>query len=76
MFQRHGTDLTMKMDIDVSEALCGVKRVIKTLDNRNIVISTNPGEVIKQADIKMVAGEGMPTHRDPFNKGKLIIYTS
>ena len=30
-------------------------------------------QVIKQADIKMIAGEGMPTHKDPFNKGKLIV---
>lgn len=73
VFQRHGRDLTMKMDIDVSEALCGMKRPVKTLDGRNITISTKPGEVIKQADIKMVRGEGMPTHRDPFNKGKLIV---
>ena len=29
--------------------------------------------MIKQADIKMIAGEGMPTHKDPFNKGKLIV---
>ena len=30
-------------------------------------------QVIKQADIKMVLSEGMPTHKDPFNKGKLIV---
>ena len=63
----------MKIEIDISEALCGMKRLIKTLDNRNLVISTAPGEVIKQADIKMILGEGMPTHKDPFNKGKLIV---
>jgi len=73
LFQRHGRDLAMKLDINVSESLCGMKRVVKTLDNRNIVISTHPGEVIKQSDIKMIQGEGMPTHKDPFNKGKLII---
>jgi hypothetical protein len=33
-FQRHGKDLTMRMDIDVSEALCGMRRPITTLDNR------------------------------------------
>ena len=40
-----------------------MKRNIKTLDNRNIVLTTAPGEIIKQADIKMVQGEGMPTFR-------------
>ena len=52
-----------RLDIDVSEALCGMKRCIKTLDNRNIVLTTAPGEIIKQADVKMIKGEGMPTYR-------------
>jgi hypothetical protein len=29
--------------------------------------------VIKQAEIKMIPGEGMPVHKDPFTKGRLII---
>ena len=33
------------------------------MDNRQILITSKPGEVIKQADIKMVKGEGMPTHK-------------
>jgi len=72
-FQRHGRDLTMKMEVDISESLCGMSRAVKTLDGRTIVLTTAPGEIIKQADCKMIKGEGMPTHRDPFNKGKLII---
>ena len=52
-----------RLDIDVSEALCGMKRSLKTLDNRNIALVTKPGEIIKQADIKMIKGEGMPTFR-------------
>ena len=35
----------MKLDIDVYESLCGMKRAVKTLDNREITISTRPGEV-------------------------------
>ena len=62
-FQRHGKDLTLRLDIDVSEALCGMRRSLKTLDNRNIALVTKPGEIIKQADIKMIQGEGMPTFR-------------
>ena len=41
-----GRDLAMKLDIDVYESLCGMKRAVKTLDNREITISTRPGEVI------------------------------
>ena len=31
------------------------------------------GEVIKPNDLKCVYGEGMPTYRNPFEKGKLIV---
>ena len=31
------------------------------------------GEVMKSGDLKCVFGEGMPTYRNPFEKGKLII---
>ena len=73
LFQRHGKDLAMRMDLTLSESLCGLKRVINTLDDRNIILSTKPGEVIKHSSTKMIEGEGFPTHRDPFNKGRLII---
>ena len=51
------------MDLDISESLCGMSRAVKTLDGRTIVLTTAPGEIIKQADCKMIKGEGMPTHR-------------
>jgi len=73
VFQRHGPDLTMRMDLSLSEALCGMKRLVKTLDKREIVISTKPGQVVKHGDIRMILEEGFPTHRDPFTKGRLII---
>jgi len=73
LYQRHGRDLSMRMDISLSESLCGFKRVLKTLDKRDIIIQTKPGEVIKHGAIKMVPEEGFPTHKDPFNKGRLII---
>ena len=38
----------MKLDIDVYESLCGMKRAVKTLDNRDITISTRPGEVSRK----------------------------
>ena len=34
------------------------------------------GEIIKNGDLKCVFGEGMPTYRNPFEKGKLIIQFS
>lgn len=31
------------------------------------------GEVIKHGDVKYILGEGMPQHKNPFEKGRLII---
>merc|ERR1719422_1953367 len=72
-FKRSGTDLIMKFNINITEALCGFKKSIKTLDDRTLIIQTIPGECIKTGDLKCVYGEGMPTYRNPFEKGKLII---
>jgi DnaJ family protein A protein 1 len=44
-FRRKDMDLYMKMDISLSEALCGFKRTIKTLDNRTLVITSHPGKL-------------------------------
>lgn len=43
VFQRRGHDLIMKMKIQLSEALCGFKKTIKTLDDRILVITSKPG---------------------------------
>jgi len=73
LFKRNGQDLIMKMDISLTEALTGMKKAVKTLDERTLVIQTVKGEVIKSGDLKMVRGEGMPQYRNPFEKGRLII---
>lgn len=43
VFQRRGHDLITKMRIQLSEALCGFKKTIETLDNRVLVVSSRPG---------------------------------
>merc|ERR1711872_126455 len=67
LFKRNGSDLVMKMDISLTEALTGMKKTIKTLDDRTLVIQTWAG------DVKQVQGEGMPYYRNPFEKGRLLI---
>ena len=37
----------ISQEIELSEALCGFRRVIKTLDKRELVITSHPGDVIK-----------------------------
>merc|ERR1712038_528190 len=72
-FKRSGTDLIMKFNINITEALCGFKKSIATLDDRTLIVQSIPGECIKTGDLKCVFGEGMPTYRNPFEKGELII---
>jgi DnaJ family protein A protein 1 len=73
-FKRDKTDLHVKMHITLTEALCGFHKVIKTLDNRQLVITALPGEVIKPGDIKCILNEGMPVYRNPLEKGRLVLH--
>ena len=57
----------------LTEALCSFQKVITTLDDRQLLISTIPGEVVKHGDLRCIIGEGMPTYKNPFEKGKIII---
>jgi len=72
-FKRNGFDLITKIELQLVESLCGFQRSIKTLDEREIVISAIPGEVIKHGAVRCVLGEGMPQYRNPFEKGRLIV---
>ena len=72
-FRRKDMDLYLKMDISLTEALCGFKRTIKTLDNRTLVITSHPGDTIKPYAVKCVLNEGMPMYKNPFEKGRLIV---
>ncbi|XP_019622463.1 PREDICTED: dnaJ homolog subfamily A member 1-like [Branchiostoma belcheri] len=73
VYHRNHGDLLMKLEIELVEALCGFQRPIKTLDNRTLLITSHPGEVIKYGDVKCIVNEGMPMYRNPFDKGRLII---
>ena len=63
----------MCMDIQLVEALCGFQKPVSTLDNRTIVITSHPGQIVKHGDIKCVLNEGMPIYCRPYEKGRLII---
>ncbi|XP_065199849.1 dnaJ homolog subfamily A member 1-like [Planococcus citri] len=73
VFKRSRNDLILRMTIDLVEALCGFQKVIRTLDDRDLVVTVIPGEVIKPGDVKCIVGEGMPHYKNPFEKGRLII---
>lgn len=73
VFERSGNDLYMLHKISLTEALCGFTMVQTHLDGRKLVIRSQPGEVIVPGSIKAVKNEGMPIHRNPFEKGNLYI---
>lgn len=72
-FQRKGADLVLEKEVSLRDALCGAKFAIKHLDERIVMISTKQGEVIKPNALKLIAGEGMPLWKRPFEKGRLFI---
>ena len=72
VYRRKGVDLIMSIELELVESLCGFDRIIDTLDKRQLVISTIPGELIRPGDIKTVLNEGMPRQRT-LEKGRLII---
>jgi DnaJ family protein A protein 2 len=60
-FKRIGKDdLLYKQKISLTEALIGFKFAISHMDNRTLVITSQPGDVIKPGSKKVVLGEGMP----------------
>jgi DnaJ-class molecular chaperone len=68
-----GMDLITKMDVTLGDALTGFKKVFKHLDGRDVIISSEPGSVIKHESVHIVTGEGMPMYKNPYEKGRLFI---
>ena len=46
-FKRKGDDLFYEHALSLTEALCGFRFVLTHLDNRQLLIKSNPGEVVK-----------------------------
>jgi len=73
LFKRNGNDLYLEYTLPLTEALCGFGFTIKHLDDREILIKSDKGDVIRPSDVRVIPGEGMPTHKRPFEKGNLYI---
>ncbi|KAL0488809.1 dnaJ subfamily A protein [Acrasis kona] len=73
VFERDGTDLYVKKKINLLESLTGVEHKLKHLDGRVLHIKTKSGQIIKPNQVLEVSNEGMPTYRNPFQKGALLI---
>lgn len=73
-FKRKGDDLFVEHTLALTEALCGFQFVLTHLDGRQLLIKSNPGEVVKPDSFKAINDEGMPMYQRPFMKGKLYIH--
>ncbi|KAL0437078.1 UNVERIFIED_CONTAM: DnaJ protein1 [Sesamum radiatum] len=58
----------------LTEALCGFQFILSHLDGRQLLIKSQPGEVVKPDSYKAINDEGMPMYQRPFMKGKLYIH--
>ncbi|KAF6149882.1 hypothetical protein GIB67_008603 [Kingdonia uniflora] len=72
-FKRKSDDLFIEHTLSLTEALCGFQFTITHLDGRQLLIKSNPGEVIKPGQHKAINDEGMPHYQRPFIKGRLYI---
>ncbi|XP_077982570.1 dnaJ homolog subfamily A member 2-like [Glandiceps talaboti] len=73
VFQRDGIDLYMSHNIGITEALCGFQFSLTHLDDRELCIRQPAGSIIEPGSTRAVVGEGMPIHKNPFEKGNLYV---
>ncbi|XP_021278205.1 dnaJ protein homolog ANJ1 [Herrania umbratica] len=73
-FKRKEEDLFVEHTLSLTEALCGFQFVLTHLDGRQLLIKSNPGEIVKPNSFKAINDEGMPLYQRPFMKGKLFIH--
>lgn len=76
MFKRKGDDLFVEHSLSLTEALCGFKFILTHLDGRQLLIKSNPGEIVKPGQFKAINDEGMPHYQRPFMKGRLYLHFS
>jgi len=73
LFEREGSDLVIKQEITLGDALCGAKLVIKHLDGRELLISVPSGEIVQSGEKRKIPGQGMPILNKPDQFGDLYV---
>lgn len=72
-WKRMDDDLLYKQTISLKEALTGYEFEIRHLDGRILLVKSEPRDVIKPGDLRVIVGEGMPRYKNISEKGKLFI---
>jgi DnaJ family protein A protein 2 len=62
-FKRNDNNLVTDVEIDLLMALGGGQFTIRHLDERVLVVTIAAGEIVKQDDMKVIHGQGMPSQR-------------
>ncbi|KAI0303461.1 hypothetical protein B0F90DRAFT_1809660 [Multifurca ochricompacta] len=62
-FKRNDNNLVTDVEIDLLTALGGGQFTIKHLDDRVLAVTIAPGEIVKQDEMKVIHGQGMPSQR-------------
>ena len=70
-FHRRGADLFLKMDLSLTEAISGFRRVIEHLDGRRFVVRSHTPLACDST--MAVKGQGMPLKGQPFSCGNLFL---
>ena len=73
LFQRRGSDLIMKKEITLYEALAGTKFLLNHLDGHKVLVTSAPGAVIAPEAVMEVVDEGMPVYGTPHVTGVLFV---
>mgnify|MGYP000259439496 CR=1 FL=1 len=68
---KNEANLYTTIEVKLSEAICGFRKQIKHLDDR--IINIEELEPIKDNQIKIIIGEGMPYKNEKYRKGDLFI---
>lgn len=73
VFKRHKNDLVLEKSISLIEALTGFEFNIKHLNNQEVTIKTNPGDIVQHRSTRRIPNLGMPKYKESFAFGDLII---
>ncbi|KAM6986776.1 dnaJ homolog subfamily B member 5 [Aplochiton taeniatus] len=70
-YKRDGSNIVYKAKITLKEALCGCTVNVPTLDNRMMPLPCS--DVIQPGAIRRLRGEGLPLHKNPSQRGDLVV---
>lgn len=73
VFTRKEGNLIIEKEISLTDALCGLQFYIKQLDGRMLHVQSTPGTVITPGLIKSIPEEGMPTWKNPTERGYMFV---